>query len=94
MAMDYVAIIHQDPDSDFAASFRDFPGCITAGRTLAEARALALEALTGRIGVMCEAGEPVLAPSTLDTAMNDPRSGRYRRQLQQESRPAPPRQLI
>src|ERR1700730_10330273 len=63
MAMDYVAIIHQDPDSDFGVSFPDFPGCITAGRTLDKAKALALEALTGHIGVMREAGEPVPAPS-------------------------------
>jgi predicted RNase H-like HicB family nuclease len=73
MAMDYVAIIHKDPDSDFGVSFPDFPGCITAGRPLDEAKALALEALTGHIGVMREAGEPVPAPSTLDEVMNDPR---------------------
>jgi len=72
MAMDYVAIIHKDPDSDFGVSFPDFPGCITAGRTPDEAKALALEALTGHIGVMHEAGEPVPAPSTLDKAMSDP----------------------
>ena len=46
MAMDYVAIIHQDRDSDFGVSFLDFPGCITAGRMLDEAKARALEALT------------------------------------------------
>ena len=39
--MDYVAIIPKDPDSDFGVSFPDFPGCITAGRTLDEAKALA-----------------------------------------------------
>jgi predicted RNase H-like HicB family nuclease len=71
MAMDYVAIIH-NPDSDFGVSFPDFPGCITAGRTLDEAKALALEALTGHIGVMREAGEPVPAPSTLDKVMSHP----------------------
>jgi predicted RNase H-like HicB family nuclease len=72
MAMDYVAIIHKDPKSDFGVSFPDFPGCITAGRTLDEAKALAIEALTGHIGVMREAGEPVPSPSTLDEAMSDP----------------------
>ncbi len=70
--MDYVAIIHQDHDSDFGVSFPDFPGCITAGRTLDEAKTLALEALTGHIGVMREAGEPVPVPSTLDEAMSHP----------------------
>jgi predicted RNase H-like HicB family nuclease len=72
MAMNYVAIIHKDPKSDFGVSFPDFPGCITAGRTLDEAKALALEALTGHIEVMREAGEPVPAPSTLEAAMSDP----------------------
>ena len=71
--MDYVAIIHKDPDSDFGVSFPDFPGCITAGRTLDEAKVMALEALTGHIEVMREAGEPVPAPSSLEEAMNDPR---------------------
>ena len=45
--MDYIAIIHNEPDSDFGVSFPDFPGCITAGRTLDEAKDMALEALTG-----------------------------------------------
>ena len=71
--MDYVAIIHQDPDSDFGVGFPDFLGCITAGRTPDEAKALALEALTGHIGVRREAGEPVSALSTLDEVMDDPR---------------------
>jgi predicted RNase H-like HicB family nuclease len=57
MTMGYVAIIHKDPDSDFGVSFPDFPGCITAGRTLDEAKDMALEALSGHIEVMREAGE-------------------------------------
>ncbi len=52
--MDYVAIIHKDLDSDFGVSFSDFPGCITAGRTLDEAKDMALEALSGHIEVMRE----------------------------------------
>ena len=73
MTMVYVAIIHKDPDSDFGVSFHDFPGCITAGRTLDEAKALALEALTGHIEVMRDTGEAIPAPSTFDEVMNDPR---------------------
>ena len=70
--MDYIAIIHKDPDSDFGVSFPDFPRCITAGRTLDEAKDMALEALTGHIGVMRETGEPVPDPSTLDEVMSNP----------------------
>jgi len=67
--MDYVAIIHKDHDSDFGVSFPDFPGCITAGRTLNEAKGMALEALTGHIEVMRETGEAVPDPSSLDEVM-------------------------
>jgi predicted RNase H-like HicB family nuclease len=70
--MDYIAIIHKDTDSDFGVSFPDFPGCITAGRTLDEAKEMAREALTGHIALMREAGAPLPEPSTLDQVMSDP----------------------
>jgi predicted RNase H-like HicB family nuclease len=72
MPVDYIAIIHKDPDSDFGVSFPDFPGCITAGRTLEEARDMAREALSGHIAVMRDGGDPVPDPSPLDTVMRDP----------------------
>jgi predicted RNase H-like HicB family nuclease len=72
MALDYVAILHKDPDSDFGVSFPDFPGCITAGRTLEEAREMAHQALAGHIAVMREGGDPVPDPSPLDTVMRLP----------------------
>ena len=34
----YIALLHKDPKSDYGVSFPDLPGCITAGRTLDEAR--------------------------------------------------------
>jgi predicted RNase H-like HicB family nuclease len=70
--MDYIAIIHKDPDSDFGVSFPDFPGCITAGRTLDEAKEMAREALSGHVALMREAGEPMPEPSTFDQVMSDP----------------------
>jgi predicted RNase H-like HicB family nuclease len=70
--MDYIAIIHKDQDSDFGVSFPDFPGCITAGRTLEEAKDMALEALTGHINVMRETGEAVPDPSSIDEVMRNP----------------------
>ena len=39
--MDYIAYLHKDRISDFGVSFPDFPGCVTAGKTLEEARRLA-----------------------------------------------------
>ena len=36
--MEYIAYLHKDKGSDYGVSFPDFPGCITAGKTLEEAR--------------------------------------------------------
>ena len=43
--MDYIAYLHKDRNSDYGVSFPDFPGCITAGKTLEEAHRMAAEAL-------------------------------------------------
>jgi predicted RNase H-like HicB family nuclease len=59
-------------ESDYGVSFPDFPGCITAGRTLEEAREFAVEALTLHIAGMVEDGEPLPEPSTLDQLAKDP----------------------
>jgi predicted RNase H-like HicB family nuclease len=73
----YIGLIHKDPDSDFGVSFPDFPGVITAGTTLDDARALAQEALTLHIDGLTEDGEAVPEPSSLEEIMSDPdnRSG-------------------
>ena len=68
----YIAIIHKDPKSDFGVSFPDLPGCISAGRTIDEAKELAQEALSLHIQGMLEDGEEVPAPSSLEDVMADP----------------------
>ena len=70
--MEYIAYLHKDKGSDFGVSFPDFPGCITAGRTLEEARELAVEALTLHMAGMIEDGEVIPEPSTLDELARDP----------------------
>jgi predicted RNase H-like HicB family nuclease len=70
--MDYIAIIHKDADSDYGVSFPDFPGCITAGRSLDEAKDMAGEALGGHVEEMLAAGESIPAASSLDAVMADP----------------------
>lgn len=70
--MDYIAYLHKEKDSDFGVSFPDFPGCITAGRTLEEARRMAGEALALHIQGMVEDGITVSEPSSLDDLQNDP----------------------
>jgi predicted RNase H-like HicB family nuclease len=70
--MDYIAYLHKEKDSDFGVSFPDFPGCITVGRTLEEARSMAVEALALHIQGMVEDGITVPEPSKLDDLQNDP----------------------
>ena len=70
--MDYIAYLHKDGKSDYGVSFPDFPGCITAGSTLEEARRMTAEALSFHIAGMREDGEAVPEPSTLDDLRNDP----------------------
>lgn len=68
----YIALIRKEAGSDFGVDFPDFPGCVTAGRTLEEARRMAVEALALHIEGMTEEGEPIPAPSSLDAIMADP----------------------
>lgn len=68
----YIALLRKDPDSDYGVDFPDFPGCITAGSTLEEARAMAAEALQFHIECMVELGLPTPEPSSLDVVMADP----------------------
>jgi len=68
----YIAIVHKDPKSDFGVSFPDFPGCITAGINIDEAKDMAQEALALHIQGMFEDGEPLPTPSKLEEIMADP----------------------
>ncbi len=70
--MEYIAYLHKDRDSDFGVSFPDFPGCLTAGRTLEEARRMAAEALALHIAGMIVDGDAVPEPSNLDALGKDP----------------------
>jgi predicted RNase H-like HicB family nuclease len=70
--MEYIAYLHKDKHSDFGVSFPDFPGCITAGSTLEEARRMAAEALAFHVAGMREDGEAVPKPSSLDDLRGDP----------------------
>jgi predicted RNase H-like HicB family nuclease len=68
----YLAVIHKEKQSDFGVSFPDFPGCITAGRTVDEAKDMAHEALEGHVAMMVEAGLALPAPSRLEEVLNNP----------------------
>lgn len=67
----YIALIRKQSSSDFGVDFPDFPGVITGGRTLDEARQLAAEALDFHVDGMIEDGEAVPEPSSLESVMAD-----------------------
>jgi predicted RNase H-like HicB family nuclease len=68
----YIALIHKDADSDFGVSFPDLPGCITAGRTLDEACAMAAEALALHLEGIIADGENIPEPSSIEAIMGNP----------------------
>lgn len=65
----YIALLRKEDASDFGVDFPDFPGCVTAGSTLEEARLMAAEALEFHIEGMTEDGEPIPEASSLDRIM-------------------------
>ncbi len=71
----YIALLRKDAASDYGVEFPDFPGCVTAGRSLDEARMMAAEALHLHVEGMQEDGEPLPEPSSLDDIMADPANG-------------------
>jgi predicted RNase H-like HicB family nuclease len=70
----YIALLRKDQRSDYGVDFPDFPGCITAGRTLEEARRMAEEALAFHVDGMRQDGEPIPPPSPMDVIMTDRRN--------------------
>jgi len=70
--MQYIGLIHKDAGSEYGVSFPDFPGCITAGKSLEEARLMAQEALNLHVEGMIADGESLPAASTLDEILADP----------------------
>lgn len=68
----FIALLRKDDTSDYGVDFPDFPGCVTAGKSLDEARRMAGEALALHVEGMMEDREPIPQPSSLDTVMADP----------------------
>ncbi|HEA65592.1 MAG TPA: type II toxin-antitoxin system HicB family antitoxin [Desulfobacterales bacterium] len=68
----YIAVVHKELKSDFGVSFPDFPGCITAGSSIDEAKDMAYDALYLHIKGMLEDGETIPTPSKLEDIMADP----------------------
>ena len=68
----YIAVVHKEPASDYGVSFPDFDGCITAGKTIDEAKDLAFEALLLHVEGQRGDGEPLPAPTNLEDVIADP----------------------
>jgi len=62
-------LLRKDDASDYGVDFPDFPGCVTAGLTVDEARRMAAEALQFHVEGMMEDREPVPEPSSLEAVM-------------------------
>lgn len=67
----YLAVIHKDSGSEYGVSFPDFPGCVTAGKTIDEAKDMAGEALALHIQGMFEDGEDLPEPTILEDALQN-----------------------
>jgi predicted RNase H-like HicB family nuclease len=70
--MDYIALIRKAEGTDYGVDFPDFPGCVSSGETLDEARAAAAEALALHVHGMAQDGEALPEPSSLQDIMRDP----------------------
>jgi predicted RNase H-like HicB family nuclease len=68
----YIAVVHKEPKSDFGVSFPDFPGCITAGTTIDEAKDMANDALSLHVKGLIQDGEDIPSPSKLEDIMDNP----------------------
>ena len=67
----YVGLIHKEGASDYGVSFPDFPGVVTAGASLEEARVLAEQALAFHVEGMIDDGEAVPDPTFLENVLAD-----------------------
>jgi predicted RNase H-like HicB family nuclease len=67
----YIGLIHKEAKSDYGVSFPDFPGAVTAGVSLDDARTMAEEALSFHIDGLVQDGEAIPEPSSLEDVMAD-----------------------
>ena len=70
--MKYIALIHKEKNSDYGVSFPNFPGCVSAGKTLEQAKIMAQEALISHINILKEMNEHIPVPITLEEIMSCP----------------------
>ncbi|BBU61120.1 hypothetical protein MSC49_10550 [Methylosinus sp. C49] len=72
----YVAIVEEEEGKAVGVWFPDLPGCVSAGDSLDEAMANAVEALTLWVDVALEHGQPIPTPRGLVDLKRDPEVSR------------------
>ena len=70
----FIAILHQDPGTDYGLCFPEFPGCVAAENNLEGLKAAAEEALAGHLQLLAETGAAVPPPTPIEAIMTDPDS--------------------
>jgi len=65
MKQAFTAVFTKDPDG-YTVTVPALPGLVTSGRTLDEAKAMALEAITCHLESLRKDGEPVPAETEVD----------------------------
>ena len=68
----FIAILHQDPGTDYGLCFPDFPGCVAAENNLEGLKAAAEEALAGHLQLLAGTGAAVPPPTPIEAIMTDP----------------------
>lgn len=66
ISKEYIAVIMKNKNSDYGVCFPDFPSCISAGKTLEEAKNMAEEALQFHVDGLIKDGEMLPKAATLD----------------------------
>lgn len=69
--MRYVSFIHRD-DAGYGISFPDFPGCVSVGDSLDDAVRRGCEALAFHVEGLCDDGDPIPPPRSIDAIKADP----------------------
>jgi predicted RNase H-like HicB family nuclease len=66
MTKDFLVVYAKCKDSNFSGSAPDVPGCVSAGDTLDEMKAMMREALEMHLELLAEQGEAIPEPATIN----------------------------
>jgi len=69
MARKYVALIRKEPGTDYWVDVPDIPGCVSAGKTVEEAKANFQEVLALHLEGLKELGGTLSAPRSRDEVL-------------------------